>query len=110
VDFAELAEPYRRELLAHCHRSSLRTWLYRIATNACLRFQERRSRRMLPSGLPEALQPIPDALFVPEPADPAAVVEARRTTRLALVAALQYRIVAFCDRDLFPVFALPGTP
>src|SRR5215475_6864156 len=107
-EFAALAEPYRAELLAHCYRmlgsvhdaedqvqetlvrawrsygqfegrSSLRTWLYRIATNACLRAIENRRRRPLPSGLgapadagaalgaesPEVgwLEPIPDALF-----------------------------------------------
>ncbi|MFC1399940.1 MULTISPECIES: sigma-70 family RNA polymerase sigma factor [Streptacidiphilus] len=140
-DFVRLTDPFRRELLAHCYRmlgsvhdaedllqetmlrawnsfgrfegrSSLRTWLYRIATNACLRALEGRSRRPLPSGLgtsnsaldgplrrplPEVpwLQPIPDALigFGPggtDPADPAAVVASRAGVRLALVAALQY--------------------
>jgi RNA polymerase sigma-70 factor (ECF subfamily) len=88
-------------------RASLRTWLYRIATNACLRALENRGRRPLPSGLggprddPAAppdgpasevawLQPIPDAMFVPEVADPAATVASRQSMRLALVAALQY--------------------
>jgi RNA polymerase sigma-70 factor (ECF subfamily) len=88
-------------------RSSVRTWLHRIATNACLTALRHRSRRVLPSGLgapgddPEAapepagadvvwLQPIPDALVRPETADPAAVVEARDDLRLALVASLQY--------------------
>lgn len=87
-DFAVLTSPYRGDLLAHCYRGSLRTWLYGIATNACLRAPENRSRRPLPSGLggpsedPDAplpaeapevpwLQPIPDALFGPEPAAPA---------------------------------------
>src|SRR5579863_2153628 len=135
-EFARLTEPFRPELLAHCYRmlgsvydaedqvqetlvrawrsysdfqgrSSLRTWLYRIATNACLRAIENRARRPLPSGLgapgddpdgplapvlPEVrwLQPIPDALVFPGPADPAAVAVSRESVRLALVAALQY--------------------
>jgi RNA polymerase sigma-70 factor (ECF subfamily) len=83
-------------------RASLRTWLHRIATNTCLTALESRARRPLPSGLggpseaPEEplrasatdvpwLQPLPDALV-----DPAAVVAARGSLRLALVAALQH--------------------
>ena len=135
-EFARLTEPFRPELLAHCYRmlgsvydaedqvqetlvrawrsysdfegrSSLRTWLHAIATNACLRAIETRARRPLPSGLgapgddpdgplapvlPEIrwLQPIPDALVFPGPADPAAVAVTRESVRLALVAALQY--------------------
>jgi RNA polymerase sigma-70 factor (ECF subfamily) len=135
-DFARLTDPFRDELLAHCYRmlgsvhdaedqvqetlirawrsygefegrASLRTWLYRIATNACLRALENSSRRPLPSGLggpsenpetplatrqPEVpwLQPIPDALFGAEPADPASIVTSRMSMRLALIAALQY--------------------
>jgi RNA polymerase sigma-70 factor (ECF subfamily) len=134
-DFVRLTEPYRRELLALCYRmlgsvddaedqvqetmlrawrsyatfegrSSLRTWLYKIATNACLRALEQRSRRPLPSGLgqpaedtesplatePEVpwLQPIPDTLFAAPTDDPAAVVATRAGMRLALIAALQY--------------------
>lgn len=82
-------------------RASLRTWLHRIATNTCLTALEGRVRRPLPSGLggpgdaPEGplrapvtdvpwLQPLPDALV-----DPANVVAARGSLRLALVAALQ---------------------
>ena len=135
-DFARLTDPFRDELLAHCYRmlgsvhdaedqvqetlirawrsygdfegrASLRTWLYRIATNACLRALENGSRRALPSGLggpsenPEAplaaphpevpwLQPIPDALVSAGHADPAVIVASRQSMRLALIAALQY--------------------
>jgi len=87
-------------------RSSVRTWLYRIATNVSLTAIERRGRRPLPSGLggpaedPEAplvagpevpwLQPFPDALLGGEQEDPAAVAVSRAGIRLALVAALQY--------------------
>jgi RNA polymerase sigma-70 factor, ECF subfamily len=87
-------------------RSSMRTWLYRIATNVCLTALERRSRRPLPSGLgapaddpaaelvagPEVpwLQPIPDALLGGERADPASITASRAGVRLAFVAALQY--------------------
>jgi RNA polymerase sigma-70 factor, ECF subfamily len=88
-------------------RASLRTWLYRIATNACLRALENNGRRPLPSGLggpnesPEAplasprpevlwLQPIPDALVEGGFADPAEIVASRHGVRLALIAALQY--------------------
>jgi RNA polymerase sigma-70 factor (ECF subfamily) len=135
-EFTEQAEPLRRELLAHCYRmlgsadeaedlvqetylrawrsydafegrSSLRTWLYRIATNACLAALEQRGRRALPSGLggpaddpdgppslagPDVtwLQPIPDARATPDAADPAAILTAREGLRLALIASLQY--------------------
>ncbi len=135
-EFARLTDPFRPELLAHCYRmlgsvhdaedqvqetllrawrsfeqfegrASLRTWLYRIATNACLRAIETRRRRPLPSGLglpgenpegpmatarPEVpwLEPIPDALVPPEFADPASVTTTRAGIRLAFIAALQY--------------------
>jgi len=134
-DFTGLTGRFRGELLAHCYRmlgsaeeaedlvqetylrawrsyegfegrSSVRTWLYRIATNACLTAIERRGRRPLPSGLggpagdPEApvvagpevpwLQPLPDALLAGEHEDPASVAVSREGIRLAFVAALQY--------------------
>jgi RNA polymerase sigma-70 factor (ECF subfamily) len=135
-EFASETEPFRRELLAHCYRmlgsadeaedlvqetylrawrsygafegrSSLRTWLYRIATNACLTALGQRSRRALPSGLgdpaddPTAppvpagadvswLEPIADVRVVPDAADPAEVVTAGEDLRLALIASLQY--------------------
>jgi RNA polymerase sigma-70 factor (ECF subfamily) len=87
-------------------RSSVRTWLYRIATNVSLTAIQRRRRRPLPSGLgaptedPQApvvagpevpwLQPLPDVLLAAEPQDPAAVTASRAGIRLAFVAALQY--------------------
>lgn len=87
-------------------RSSVRTWLYRIATNTCLTAIGRGARRPLPSGLglpspdplapllPEPqgvrwLEPIPDHLVIDETGDPADVVTARESVRLALVATLQ---------------------
>ena len=131
--FDDLIEPFRPELLAYCYRmlgsahdaedlvqdtylrawrsreqydeslSSLRTWLYRIATNACLTALEVRGRRPLPSGLVAAsdplgtfvpgenvawLQPLPDSLL--EAGNPAVAVIDRSTLRLAFAAALQY--------------------
>lgn len=87
-------------------RSSLRTWLYRIATNVCidaLRHRNRRARPMelaaasphtasLPAPLAESvwLEPIPDARFLPTAADPAEVTAQRDSVRLAFVAALQH--------------------
>jgi len=134
--FVQDTEPFRRELLAHCYRmlgsvtdaedlvqetylrawrsygtfegrSSMRTWLYQIATNACLTALAKQQRRVLPSDrfdpepdpatAPERagpeirwLQPVPDALVTPESADPAAIVAARESLRLALIASLQY--------------------
>ena len=89
-------------------RASLRTWLYRIATNACLRALENRGRRPLPSGLggpasdpdgaagrrrrPEVpwLQPFPDALVGADRRPGLDRDVARTSMRLALIAALQY--------------------
>ncbi|TYB41936.1 sigma-70 family RNA polymerase sigma factor [Actinomadura chibensis] len=134
-DFQQLADPYRRELLAHCYRmlgsihdaedlvqetylrawrsyasfegrSSLRTWLYRIATNVCLTAIDQRGNRPMPSGLgapsdeperpvvasPEVpwLEPAPDSVLGADAADPATIVAARESTRLAFIAALQH--------------------
>jgi RNA polymerase sigma-70 factor (ECF subfamily) len=86
------------------NRSSVRVWLYRIATNACLTALDGRNRRALPSGLgapsddPAATPEIgsPEMWIQPFPAaeagadDPAAVVTAREGVRLALIAGLQY--------------------
>ncbi len=134
-DFLGPEDPYRAELLAHCYRmlgsvhdaedlvqetylrawrsyhsfegrSSVRTWLYRIATNVCLTALENRGKRPLPTGLgspssdpvgeltsqPEVpwLEPIPDALVGNDPSDPATVVTERESIRLAFIAALQH--------------------
>lgn len=134
-DFMSLADPFRRELLAHCYRmlgslhdaedlvqetylrawraydkfegrSSLRTWLYRIATTTCLTALESRGKRPMPTGLggptatPEDtlvekaevpwLEPMPSTMVTDDPTDPASVVVARESMRLALIAALQH--------------------
>jgi RNA polymerase sigma-70 factor, ECF subfamily len=105
------------------HSGALRTWLYRIATNACLSALEQRTRRALPSGLggpaedPDAmpapaepgvawLEPVPDTSTF-ETQDPATIVTARDSVRLALVAALQYLPVT-CLRYLAHVLGSPG--
>nr|WP_296064163.1 RNA polymerase subunit sigma-70 [uncultured Actinoplanes sp.] len=79
-------------------RSSVRTWLYRIATNTCLTALDGRGRRALPSGLgPPSSDPAeppsplgPEAWISPLPSDPAEVVTAREGVRLAFVAGLQH--------------------
>ena len=86
-------------------RSSLRTWLYRIATNVCLDALADRSRRIRPmecgpvgtvddtlSTLPTSswVEPIPDARALPDDATPAELVSMRQSIRLAFVAALQH--------------------
>jgi RNA polymerase sigma-70 factor, ECF subfamily len=124
-DFARLTGPFRPELLAHCYRmlgsvqdaedlvqetllrawrsrdgfegrASVRTWLYRIATNACLRAIENRARRPLPSGLgapsDDPGAPLGPALDIPwlQPfPDAACDTGTRAGLRLALVAAMQ---------------------
>ena len=76
-------------------RASLRTWLYRIATNVCLDFlDKRRDRVPLPAENPEAgtevryLQPYPDSLLSHE--DPYDTVVARETIELAFIVAVQH--------------------
>ncbi len=131
---AEDLEQYRRELTGYCYRmlgsvfdaddavqetmvrawrgiegfegrSSMRSWLYRIATNVSLDMLRGSQRRaspmdMGPSGttgsftgatLPEAtwVQPIPDARVLPEGGDPAELAAEKESIRLAFVAALQ---------------------
>jgi RNA polymerase sigma-70 factor (ECF subfamily) len=134
AEFARRTEPFRKELLAHCYRmlasvheaedvvqetylrawrsysafegrSSIRVWLYRIATNACLTALEQRGRRALPSGLGAPatdlapgsvptgvafVEPNADSLVLSESSDPATIVTTRESLRLALIAALQY--------------------
>jgi RNA polymerase sigma-70 factor (ECF subfamily) len=142
--FAAAAERYRPQLLVHCYRmlgsvddaedlvqetflrawrarsgfegrSLFRTWLYRIATNACLNALERTSRRVLPQDvappvtlasdwsnppseppwMPEVpwLEPISDRLLdvaAPPEAEPEVALIARETIELAYLAALQH--------------------
>src|ERR671915_258419 len=114
--YRRLVEAHRSELLAHCYRmlgsvhdaedalqdallrawralprferrSAPRTWLYRIATNACLDLINRRSRQGR-----EHLEPYPDELLEVEDglASPAARYERRESVELAFVAALQH--------------------
>ncbi|MCU7725524.1 RNA polymerase subunit sigma-70 [Actinoplanes sp. KI2] len=66
-------------------QSSVRTWLYRIATNACLTALDGRGRRALPSGADGA-----QGWIGPFPTDPADSVTERESVRLAFVAGLQY--------------------
>src|SRR6185437_12916927 len=79
-------------------RSTLRAWLYKIATNACLDALEGRERRVLPHhvGPPSSpaadvlwLQPFPDRLL-PAEEEPEAVVIRNETLQLAFLAAIQH--------------------
>ncbi|CAA9474210.1 MAG: RNA polymerase sigma factor [uncultured Solirubrobacteraceae bacterium] len=138
TDYERLVEPHRRELHAHCYRmlgsvhdaddalqealtrawrnlerfegrSSLRSWLYRIATNACLDHIARRPRRVLPiehgpaadPAAGPAQQPLAETVWIepyPEdrllPADaqpgPEARYERRESVELAFIAAVQH--------------------
>jgi RNA polymerase sigma-70 factor (ECF subfamily) len=134
VDLESQLERYRVELTGYCYRmlgssfdaedavqetlvrawravdrfegrSSLRSWLYRIATNVCLTMLAGRQRRALPIDLGPAstadatlaaplaeeawVEPVPDARVVLSGGDPAEVAIARESIRLAFVAALQ---------------------
>jgi RNA polymerase sigma-70 factor (ECF subfamily) len=86
-------------------RSSLRTWLYRIATNVCLDALSSRSRRARPvedgplktindplETLPRThwLEPVPDARALPTDANPHELAVLRQSIRLAFVAAVQH--------------------
>ena len=86
-------------------RSSLRSWLYRIATNVCLDMLNAGNKRARPMDLTEStplaqaalaprpdnvwLEPMPDARVLPTVGDPAEAAVARESVRLAFVAALQ---------------------
>ncbi len=129
-------ESYRRELTGYCYRmlgsafeaddavqetmlrawknadtfegrSSLRSWLYKIATNVCLDALRGEKRRALPMDLGPAspplesllrpwpaedtwVTPIPDAKVMPEHGDPAEIAATRESVRLAFVTALQH--------------------
>jgi RNA polymerase sigma-70 factor (ECF subfamily) len=135
--YSQLIEPHRRELLAHCYRmlgslpdaedalqdallsawrglsrfegrSSLRSWLYTIATNACLKAIERRPKRVLPIDYGPAAdphdgpgEPLVESVWVePYPDEPLALedglaapetrYEQRESVELAFIAALQH--------------------
>ena len=133
--FARITERHRRELQVHCYRllanyedardmtqetflrawrkresfrgnATLRTWLYRIATNACLDFLAKRNDRTpLPAELSDTevpfLQPFPDRML---PEDPQESAVARETIELAFVVAVQHlpprQRAAFILRDV----------
>lgn len=128
--FAALTEPYRRQLHLHCYRmlgsfdeaedlvqetlmrawkgragfegrSMVRTWLYRIATNACLDLLASKSHRLQSLESPQAadaygpewLQPYPDRLLdqvASGDSEPDVLVIERETIELAYLAAIQY--------------------
>jgi RNA polymerase sigma-70 factor, ECF subfamily len=136
--FGELMERYRRELQVHCYRmlgsfddaedlvqetllrawrgragfrgrSSIRTWLYRIATNACLNQLEKAPRRVMPPDVARAsadpmeqphwtreipwIEPFPDSLLepaAPAETEPEAALVKRETIEIAYLAAIQH--------------------
>jgi RNA polymerase sigma-70 factor, ECF subfamily len=134
-DLAPELETYRRELTAYCYRmlgatfeaedavqetllrawrsqdrfegrASLRSWLYRIATNVCLDMLSASQRRARPMDLRPAqsadtplpdpldarewIEPVPDSMVVGDDGDPAQVAIARESVKLAFMAALQH--------------------
>ncbi|MEU4242886.1 RNA polymerase subunit sigma-70 [Actinoplanes sp. NPDC026619] len=124
MDFRELVEPYHRELRAHCYRmlgslpdaedalqetllaawqgldgfeerSSVRTWLYRIATNRCLNLRRSAARRPPAAWDVPAVDPIPPTRLgeitwlTPFPTTPEDGYERREDISLAFVTALQ---------------------
>jgi RNA polymerase sigma-70 factor, ECF subfamily len=125
--FGQLVGPYRSELSAHCYRmlgsihdaedalqdallrawrglarfqgrSSLRSWLYTIATNACLRAIERRPKRVLPIDYGPAASdphgplagPLVESVWIDPYPSPDARYEQRESVELAFIAALQH--------------------
>ena len=120
--FGARVEPHRRELHVHCYRllgsfeeaedlvqeaflrawrrretyegrASVRAWLYRIATNACLDALDKRPRRPSASGEVAWLQPYPDELLEQLPdrrEGPEDVALAKETVELAFIAAIQH--------------------
>jgi RNA polymerase sigma-70 factor, ECF subfamily len=127
AELEQRLEEYRRELTGYCYRmlaspfeaedavqetlvrawrnlerfegrSSLRSWLYRIATNVCLDMLEGRERRARPMDLGPAREPImenlnalPEVTWIqPTPVDPAEIAQSRESIKLAFVAALQH--------------------
>lgn len=135
AEFGLLLETHRREILAHCYRmtgslhdaedlaqetflrawhgragyqgrASLRAWIYRIATNACLDALAKRKRRVIPrthagaasdaaGPIPSApgeilwLEPCPDELCDPASPSPESIIEARESISIAFMALLQ---------------------
>jgi RNA polymerase sigma-70 factor (ECF subfamily) len=120
--FGEHLERHRRELHVHCYRmlgsfddsedlvqetftrawrsreqfegrSSVRAWLYRIATNACLDALDKRPRTVSPTGEVPWLQPYPDELLdelVDQAPGPEAAAVSRETIELAFLVAIQH--------------------
>ncbi len=120
--FGARIEPHRRELHVHCYRllgsfeeaedlvqeaflrawrrretyegrATVRAWLYRIATNACLDALDKRPRQPTPNGEIAWLEPYPDALLEQLPdrrEGPEDVALARETIELAFIAAIQH--------------------